>query len=193
MPAGVNTSLIKRTIEHLGRSEDALLPIMLMCVANGTLKPLITLSNKKEPPERKIYAAKREFLNELVALPVCAAFALGFRQMGAKLLAGASADKLSLLQNTVFSALGVISANFAVPTLASAIFHPIDKLTAPMLKRFQKPTRETPSAPLLKPPLSAPQFGHKPKTLIQPPYPLNNRANPFRPSVSLPAYGGVFR
>ncbi|WP_373531950.1 hypothetical protein [Vampirovibrio sp.] len=146
MPKGINTKNIKNLLTWLGKDEDAFLPIALMCVANGTLKPLITLSNPKEKPDRKIYAAKREFLNEMVALPVCFAFAKGFGAAGVALIKPAlkglapevAQQKLNLLKTTVFSAMGVISANFAVPSLANALFHPLDRWSAPLLKKFQK-------------------------------------------------------
>lgn len=212
MPAGVNANLWKNLITWLGKDEDAFLPIALMCVANGTLKPLITLSNPKEKPERKMYAAKREFLNEMVALPVCFAFAKGFGAAGTafikpalkKLKPEVATSRLNLMKTTVFSALGVISANFAVPSLANALFHPLDRWSAPLFKKFQKNAQPLPASdttvktekseqPAASPTLPQPAFGQR---LIRPNF---DRTHPFNPSISrcpvsfasMPGYGGL--
>lgn len=196
MPAGVNAATTKpiaskgkALLNYLGKDEDALLPIAIMCGANAVFKPLITLSNTKESKGRKLYAAEREFLNELVALPVCLGMAVGSKKLGEMLMGKALSkvvgepakkavqNKLNILQTTVFSSIGVIGANFIVPSLAAAIFHPLEKATAPLLKKFgaapqasastpaEKPGSMQPSAPQAAPrpvrPLAQPTFGHK--------------------------------
>lgn len=134
-------------VQKFGKNEEAFLPIALMCLANASIKPLITLSNPNESWHKKKYAAGRESLNELVALPTCFLFALAFKKAGSALVRPvlnhlspeAKEARLKLLETTAFSSLGIILANFAIPNIANLIIHPLERAIAPITKLWKKP------------------------------------------------------
>jgi hypothetical protein len=142
--------VLRSGLETISRvvGDNPIFSIGLMCLANATIKPLITLSNPNEPWDEKFYAAKRESLNEFVALPCCALFGWAFGVAGAAmvkpaLLARNLPEKaveanVKLLKDTLFSALGIISANFAIPNIANKIMHPLERLLKPALDGVER-------------------------------------------------------
>ena len=127
---------IAPSIKKLGSSPDPFFTIAVLCIFNATVRPLITLSDKNQPKERKYYAALREFVTELVALPTCAFFA---RYLGGK-LAGHFAkapNTVSAVKN-VFSMGGLLVANFTIPILSNIILEPIMKDVKKKIKADNK-------------------------------------------------------
>ncbi|MBR1423967.1 hypothetical protein IJ579_00215 [bacterium] len=59
----------KKACESLGKNNKATYTVMAVAVTNGIFKPITSLTDKKEAPETKKYAALREFLTEVVAVP----------------------------------------------------------------------------------------------------------------------------
>lgn len=115
----------EKLFTKLGSNPDPLITIIALCGFNMTVRPLITLSDKNQPKERKIYAAVREFLTELVALPTCVIMS--------RVLGGALAKKFIQAPNTinavknVFSLGGLVLANFLIPIFTNIALQPIMK------------------------------------------------------------------
>lgn len=59
----------KNILENIGKKFDPTFPVVAVACANAVFKPLTSLSDKKEKPETKKYAALREFLTEVIAVP----------------------------------------------------------------------------------------------------------------------------
>ncbi len=74
-------SFIKNICSKLGNNSKPLYPILAISCANGIFRPTFTMMKKGENPESKKYAALREGITEVVAMPTY--FVTGI--LGAKL------------------------------------------------------------------------------------------------------------
>lgn len=74
-------NFIKNTCSNLGNNSKPLYPILAISCANGIFRPTFTMMKKGENPESKKYAALREGITEVVAMPTY--FVTGI--LGAKL------------------------------------------------------------------------------------------------------------
>lgn len=84
--------LIKNACLKLGTNNKAIYPVMAVAAANGIFRPTFTLLKKGENPESKKYAALREGLTEVIAVPTyfaCGEIAAKF----GKYIASKSMDK----------------------------------------------------------------------------------------------------
>ena len=63
------TNSAKRIVQSIGKNNKPTYAVMAVAVTNGIFKPLSSLTDKKEAKETKQYAALREFLTEVVAVP----------------------------------------------------------------------------------------------------------------------------
>lgn len=112
---------------HKLGAADPLMTIVVLCLFNMTVRPLITLSDKNQPKDRKLYAALREGITELIALPTCIFFS---RFLGGKLGTHFALNKtpegIQAVKN-VFSLGGLVVANFVIPILSTLALDPIMK------------------------------------------------------------------
>ena len=112
----------KKMVESVGKNNKPVYTVVAIACANGIFKPLTTLTDKKEKPETKKYAATREFLTEVVAVPTyvtCSWIAERF----AKTLKNPE-EAVKARSNLGF--LGVCTAAvFVIPALCSVIIKPI--------------------------------------------------------------------
>ena len=58
---------LKRICTSLGRNNDPVIAVLGIAVFKGVFRPLFTMMDKEEKPERKKYAAFREGLTEAIA------------------------------------------------------------------------------------------------------------------------------
>ena len=117
----------KSIIESIGKNNKPTYAVMAVAVANGIFKPLASLTDKNEAPETKRYAALREFMTEVVAVPTywaCGEFA--------SKIAGKAFKDQPLKQpmaKTNMGFLGVcLAALFVIPALCSVIVKPFTDL-----------------------------------------------------------------
>lgn len=75
------SNFIKNLCSKLGNNSKPLYPILAISCANGIFRPTFTMMKKGENPESKKYAALREGITEIVAMPTY--FVTGI--LGAKL------------------------------------------------------------------------------------------------------------
>ena len=75
------SNFIKNLCSKLGNNSKPLYPILAISCANGIFRPTFTMMKKGENPESKKYAALREGITEVVAMPTY--FVTGI--LGAKL------------------------------------------------------------------------------------------------------------
>lgn len=125
--SGFASSKIGNVYQKLGADSDPLMTIVVLCLFNMSVRPLITLSDKNQPKERRYYAALRESITEIIALPTCVFFS---RYLGGKLANHFSVTKtpeaIQSVKN-VFSLAGLVAANFVIPILSTIALDPIMK------------------------------------------------------------------
>ena len=63
------TPLIQRIFVHLGENNHPSIAVATVAAFKGIFRPIFTMSDKKEDPETKKYAAIREGVTELIAIP----------------------------------------------------------------------------------------------------------------------------
>lgn len=62
-------SVIKSCCESIGKNNNPAYVVVAIATAKGIFRPLFTMADKKESPETKKYAALREGLTEVIAIP----------------------------------------------------------------------------------------------------------------------------
>lgn len=62
-------NFLKNTCSKLGNNNKSIYPMIAIASANGICRPTITMLKKGENPESKKYAALRELLTEVIAVP----------------------------------------------------------------------------------------------------------------------------
>ena len=121
----ISTS-VKKICEHLGKMNKATYAVVAIAVAKGILRPIFTLADKHETKETKKYAAAREGLTEVVAIPTYLGVGKLSETIAGK-LQGLSPEKLELAKHNA-NFIGVcIAALFVIPFLASIVAKPFSK------------------------------------------------------------------
>lgn len=62
-------NIIKSCCESIGKNNNPAYVVVAIATAKGIFRPIFTMSDKKESPETKKYAALREGLTEVIAIP----------------------------------------------------------------------------------------------------------------------------
>lgn len=62
-------NFLKNICESLGKNNKSIYPMVAIATANGIFRPTFTMLKKGENPESKKYAALREGLTEVIAVP----------------------------------------------------------------------------------------------------------------------------
>lgn len=62
-------NFVKNTCSKLGNNNKSIYPMIAIATANGICRPTFTMLKKGENPESKKYAALRELLTEIIAVP----------------------------------------------------------------------------------------------------------------------------
>ncbi len=111
-----------KIIDSIGKNNKPIYAVVAVACANAIFKPLTSLTDKKEKPETKKYAAARELLTEVVAIPTyigCAKIAQHFAKAFKN-------PEQAVKAKSNLSFIGVcIAAIFVIPALCSAIIAPL--------------------------------------------------------------------
>lgn len=115
--------------------KTTLASIAMTCVALSTIRPLITLLNPNEALNQKRYAALRESLTELIAIPILVGLATAFQKRLSPLLF--KKDSLEINKEVLrkmCAVSGITAGNLMVPffatTILGALFKAFPSLTA---------------------------------------------------------------
>lgn len=112
---------LKRVLTSLGKSNDPTYVVVGIATAKGIFRPLFTMMDKKEAPETKKYAALREGLTEVIAIPTY--ITCGWLAGKGANLCKDPAKAIKAKQNLKF--LGVCTAALVViPGLCSIVVKP---------------------------------------------------------------------
>lgn len=116
----------KKILVSVGKNNKPTYAVMAIAAANGIFKPISSLTDKKEQPEARKYAALREFATECVAVPTYWACGVGAAMLGAKLFKDNPEKKAMARTNMMF--LGVCAAALLViPAVCSGALWLLDK------------------------------------------------------------------
>ena len=118
---------IKNILVSVGKNNKPTYAVMAVATANGIFKPISSLTDKKEKPEARKYAALREFITEVVAVPTYWACGVGAGKIGEKLFKDNPEKKNIAKANMMF--LGVCTAAlFVIPAVCSLVLKGLDKI-----------------------------------------------------------------
>ena len=121
----ISTS-IKKLCEHLGKTNKATYAVVAIACAKGIFRPLFTLADKHETKETKKYAAAREGLTEVVAIPTYIGVGKLSELIAGK-LKGLSPEKMEIAKHNA-NFIGVcVAALLVIPALASLVTKPFSK------------------------------------------------------------------
>jgi len=85
-------NFIKKTCSKLGNNNKSIYPMIAIASANAICRPTFTMLKKGEDPESKKYAALRELLTEVIAVPTYWASGELMAKLG-KYIASKATDK----------------------------------------------------------------------------------------------------
>lgn len=118
----------KDILISVGKNNKPTYAVMAVATANGIFKPISSLTDKKEKPEARKYAALREFLTEVVAVPTYWSCGVGAAKLGEKLFKDNPETKAIARTNMMF--IGVCTAAvFVIPALCSLALKGLDAIT----------------------------------------------------------------
>lgn len=123
-------SFIQKICNKLGENNKPIYTVMAIACGKGTVRPILSITDKKEKPDARKYAALRELMTEFIGVPttLCAGLA-------AESLTGMIAKKGSVAyKNTkaTLSLLGIcIAAGYLVPQFCNMFMPPVMKKLMP--------------------------------------------------------------
>ncbi|MBS4759574.1 MAG: hypothetical protein KHX03_02610 [Clostridium sp.] len=122
--------IINKLCEKLGENNKPIYTVMAIACGKGTVRPILSITDKKEAPDARKYAALRELMTEFIGVPTT--FGLGLLGEGlASLLAKKGSVKYKNA-NSVLSFLGICSAaGYFVPKFCNIGMPPIMKKLMP--------------------------------------------------------------
>lgn len=92
------TNFIKNICSKLGNNNKSIYPMIAIATANGIFRPTFTMLKKGENPESKKYAALRELLTEVIAVPTYWASGELMAKVGKHITSKAMDKKISLME-----------------------------------------------------------------------------------------------
>ncbi len=122
--------IINKLCETLGENNKPIYTVMAIACGKGTVRPILSITDKKEAPDARKYAALREVMTEFIGVPTT--FGLGLLGEGlASLLAKKGSVKYKNA-NSVLSFLGICcAAGYFVPKFCNIGMPPIMKKLMP--------------------------------------------------------------
>jgi hypothetical protein len=114
---------LHNTFKFLGENPNSAIYVAVAIAAfKGLFRPIFTLTDKKSDPQTKKYTATREFLTEMIAIPVYIAVPL----LGEKLFVNKNASnivKKATAANIKF--LGVLASTAIIPAVCNVVQQPM--------------------------------------------------------------------
>lgn len=137
---GKITNTAKNILVSVGKNNKPIYTVMAIATANGIFKPISSLTDKKEKPEARKYAALREFATECVAVPTYWACGVGAAALGSKLFKNNPEKSAMARANMMF--LGVCVAAFLViPAVCSGALLLLDKALGKDKQKQNEPAK----------------------------------------------------
>lgn len=150
-----NSSVIEKIYDYLGKNKNSATIIScLIAVFKGTFRPIFTMTDKSQDPKTKKFAAIREGITEVAALPLYAGVPTLAGWAVKKFYKGKLTDRVET--NAKF--LGVLAATIIIPFVCNVIQPPImnaikkhadakDAMKNPVQPQFGDRKKDNPVAP----------------------------------------------
>jgi len=124
------TKFIHNLCEKLGKNNKAIYTVMAIASCKGIVRPTLSLTDKKESPDSRKYAALREIMTEFTGVPTT--FGLGMLgEHLAKYVAKPGTQSFKNAQS-IMSFLGIcLAAAYFVPKFCNMSMPPIMKKLMP--------------------------------------------------------------
>lgn len=123
-------SLFQKICNKLGENNKPIFTVMAIACGKGTVRPILSITDKKEKPDARKYAALRELMTEFIGVPTTL-----FAGLAAESMTGLLAKKGSRSYKNVkavLSLLGICSAaGYFVPHFCNIFMPPVMKKLMP--------------------------------------------------------------
>ena len=123
-------TLIQKICNKLGENNKPIYTVLCIACGKGTVRPILSITDKKEKPDARKYAALRELMTEFIGVPttICAGLA-------AESLTGLIAKKGSTAfkhTKSVLSFAGIcVAAGYLVPKFCNIFMPPVMRKLMP--------------------------------------------------------------
>lgn len=115
---------LENAFNYLGGNENsATIVACAIAIFKGIFRPTFTMMDKKQDPEAKRYAAIREGLTELAALPIYAAVPITIGTLINKFYKGGSKKDVKVTSKF----LGICAATLIIPAICNVVQPPVMK------------------------------------------------------------------
>lgn len=123
-------SIIQKTFKFMGDNKNsAILVACLIAGFKGIFRPIFTMQDKQSDPKTKKYAAIREFLTEVIAIPVYIAIPSIFGKIAVNSYSKANKGAINEVAQKAIEAnvkfLGVLASTAIIPAICNVIQPPI--------------------------------------------------------------------
>lgn len=117
---------LKETFDFFGNNKNGAVIIAVSIAAfKGLFRPIFTMSDKKSDPETKKYTAMREFLTEIIAIPVYIAIPAIANNLFVKKKFKTAPENIKKAAATNAKFWGVLLATAVIPAVCNLIQPPI--------------------------------------------------------------------
>lgn len=123
-------SFIHRLCERLGENNKPIYTVLAIACGKGTVRPILSITDKKESPDARKYAALRELMTEFIGVPTTMALGL-LGETCANFIAGKGSTKHKNA-SSILSFLGIcLAAGYFVPKFCNIGMPPVMKKLMP--------------------------------------------------------------
>lgn len=154
-------SLFQRICNKLGENNKPIFTVLAIACGKGTVRPILSITDKKEKPDARKYAALRELMTEFIGVPTTLFAGLAAESLTGLLAKNGSKSYKNV--KAVLSLLGIcVAAGYLVPQFCNMFMPPVMKKLMPSYD---------PNAGASSQPVQAPQS----KPTDKPAFKANNR------------------
>lgn len=151
-----NQTFIQKLCNKLGENNKPIYTVMAIACGKGTVRPILSITDKKEKPDARKYAALRELMTEFIGVPTTLAFGVLAESLTG-LIVKKNSPKYKNVKS-VMSLLGIcMAAGYFVPKFCNLGMPPVMKKLMPNYDPNaggndtpQKPMRQTTTTPIAK-------------------------------------------
>lgn len=167
--------ILQNTFKYLGGTKNA--SIIITCalsIFKGIFRPIFTMMDKKQDPEAKKYAAFREGLTELIAIPLYIAVPLAANKLAKNVLKTVNENANKRIEtNTKF--IGTCLAALIIPFVCNIVQPPImEAYKKHDAEKKAKKTLDVTSVAQTQPPAVINKPANQINTSIQKPLPVSH-------------------
>ena len=123
-------AFIQKLCERLGQNNKPIYTVLAIACGKGTVRPILSITDKKESPDARKYAALRELMTEFIGVPTTMTLGLIGETLAGFLAKKGSAKYKNV--SSVLSFLGIcMAAGYFVPKFCNIGMPPVMKKLMP--------------------------------------------------------------